>query len=406
MSDGRERPITRRTAVAAIALGVAGAPAFVRGRYRLFAQSSTDYSARCIQLMERSLVVDLLNQFRFEDFAEKPPRITTWLSRVGSVSREDMDIYRGSGITALGLGHGANDYEGALRWFAEWNGLIAAYPDWLARIDEAGDFAATKQARKLGVMLTFQNSQHFRTPKDVETFFSLGQRISQLTYNFNNRIGSGFLEQRDGGLSVFGLSIVEKMNEVGMAVDLSHCADVTTLDGIAASKQPVIFTHANCRALAPGLTRLKTDEAIRGMAKSGGVMGLSFLRILVRESEPVTVAHMLDHVDHVVKLVGVQHVAVGSDMDIVGNPNPIGGGMNPSAQPNFARYKFHTDSAGRITIPGLDHPKRMFDFTEGLIGRGYSDADIALILGGNAVRVLGGIWSRPVPAPAPAPAKK
>jgi hypothetical protein len=103
MSDGRERPVTRRTAVAAIALGVAGAPAFVRGRYRLFAQSSTDYSARCIQLMERSLVVDLLNQFRFEDFAEKPPRITSWLSRVGSVSREDMEIYRGSGITALGL---------------------------------------------------------------------------------------------------------------------------------------------------------------------------------------------------------------------------------------------------------------------------------------------------------------
>ena len=396
------RPISRRTALAAIGLGIAGAPAFVRGRHRLFAQSSTEYSARCIQLMEQSIVVDLLNQFRFEDFAEKPPRITRWLSRAGSVSAEDMEIYRGSGITALGLGHGASTYESALRWFAEWNGLIAAYPDWLARIDEAGDFAATKRARKLGVMLTFQNSQHFRTPADVETFFGLGQRISQLTYNFNNGIGSGFLEERDGGLSVFGRSIVEKMNQVGMAVDLSHCADVTTLDAIAASKQPVIFSHANCRALAPSLTRLKTDEAIRGMARTGGVIGLSLLRILVRESEPVTVDHVLDHVDHVVKLVGVQHVAVGSDMDIVGNPNPIGGGMQPSAQPNFARYRFHTDSAGKITIRGLDHPKRMYDLTEGLIRRRYGDADIALMLGGNAVRVLGEIWSKPIPAPAAA----
>jgi membrane dipeptidase len=250
-------------------------------------------------------------------------------------------------------------------------------------------------------MLTFQNSQHFRTPVDVTTFFGLGQRISQLTYNMNNGIGSGFLEQRDGGLSVFGLSIVERMNSVGMAVDVSHCADQTTLDAIGASKQPVIFTHANCRALSPSLMRNKTDEAIRGMAKSGGVMGIAYIRFLVREQGPVTIEHVLDHVDHVRKIAGVQHIAIGSDMDMVGNPNPIGGGRDPRNQPNFGRYKYHEDTDGSITVKGLDHPKRMFDLTEGLIRRGYSDTDIGLIIGGNAVRVLTGIWSKPVPAPGP-----
>ena len=72
--------------------------------------------------------------------------------------------------------------------------------------------------------------------------------------------------------------------------------------------------------------------------------------------------------------------------------NPIGGGMDPKKQPNFDRYHFHTDSAGKLTIAGLDHPKRMFDLTEGLIRRRYSDADISAILGGNAVRVLTQIW--------------
>jgi len=392
MASHPDRSISRRTALGRLGVTLVAAPAILRGRFRVFTGAATEYSARCIKLMEESIVVDLLNQFRFQDFAEKPPRIERWLKEPGALSAADADIYRGSRMTAVALGHSPADYDEGIRFFADWNGLLAGYSDWFTRIDDASDFARAKAAKKLGIMITFQNSQHFRRADDVNTFWGLGQRISQLTYNMNNGIGSGFLEQRDGGLSMFGLSIVERMNQVGMAVDLSHCADQTTMDGIAASKRPVVFTHANCRALAPSLTRLKTDEAIRGMAKTGGVMGVAFIRFMVREQEPVTIEHVLDHVDYAAKLVGVEHVAVGSDLDMVGNPNPIGGGMDPKKQPNFDRYHFHTDSAGKLTITGLDHPKRMFDLTEGLIRRRYSDADITGIIGGNAVRVLTRIW--------------
>jgi membrane dipeptidase len=392
MAPHPDRNISRRTALGRLGVTLVAAPAILRGRFRVFTGAATEYSARCIKLMDESIVVDLLNQFRFQDFAEKPPRIERWLKEPGALSAADADIYRGSRMTAVALGHSPADYDEGIRFFADWNGLLAGYSDWFTRIDDASDFARAKAAKKLGIMITFQNSQHFRRADDVNTFWGLGQRISQLTYNMNNGIGSGFLEQRDGGLSMFGLSIVERMNQVGMAVDLSHCADQTTMDGIAASKRPVVFTHANCRALAPSLTRLKTDEAIRGMAKTGGVMGVAFIRFMVREHEPVTIEHVLDHVDYAAKLVGVEHVAVGSDLDMVGNPNPIGGGMDPKKQPNFDRYHFHTDSAGKLTITGLDHPKRMFDLTEGLIRRRYSDADITGIIGGNAVRVLTRIW--------------
>jgi membrane dipeptidase len=382
--------ITRRCALRWAAL--AGAPAILRGRFPLFAQSRTEYSARAIRLISETPTVDLLNQFRFQDFAEKPPKIDRWLAQPDSFTASDAEVYQQSGINVFSLGHSASNYQDGLSFFAHWNGFLAAHPDLLLRIDTVQDIARAHAGRKVGVLLTMQDSLHFRTPADVDEFFGLGQRLSQLTYNFNNRIGSGFLEQRDGGLSVFGLSIMKRMEKVGMAVDVSHCADQTTLDALEAATRPVVFTHATCRSVIAGHMRAKTDEAIRKMAKTGGVMGIAFIRFMVRGDEPVGIANVLEHFDHVRKLVGVEYLAVGSDLDVVGNANPIGGGFRPEGQPNFDRYKYHVDKTEHVATNGLDHSKRMFDLTEGLISRGYSDSDIQSILGGNAVRVLGQIW--------------
>jgi membrane dipeptidase len=370
------------------------APALLRGRFPLFAQSKQEYSSRTIQILAESPVVDLLDQFRFPDFTQKPPDpLKLWLSTPNSFTPADAALYRSSGIHVFCLGRSADSYEDALRFYANWNGFLAAYPDLLLRIDSIAALARARVENRIGIMLTMQNSNHFRTPKDVDEFFALGQRVSQLTYNFNNGIGSGFLEQRDGGLSVFGLSIMQRMEKAGMAVDLSHCADQTTLDALEAAAKPVLFTHANCRALVNGHPRDKTDEAIRKLAKTGGLMGISFIRFMVRDQEPVTVSNVLDHFDYVRKLVGVEYLAVGSDMDVMGNGNPIGApGPGPEGQANFARYRYHVEKNERVAVTGLDHPKRMFDLTEGLISRGYSDADIQLILGGNAIRVLSKIW--------------
>jgi membrane dipeptidase len=342
--------------------------------------------------MAETTVVDLLNQFRFADYSEKPPRSQLWLDKPWSFTPADAAIYRDSGISVFALGHGAEDYSDGLRYFARWNGFLAAHSDLLLRIEDAGDFVRVRRDGKIGIMLTMQDSTHFRSPDDVDQFFGLGQRISQLTYNFNNRIGSGFLENRDGGLSVFGLSIMKRMEKVGMGVDLSHCGDQTTLDALGAAEKPALFTHATCRALIPGHMRAKSDEAIRKLAKTGGVMGIDFIRFMIRDREPVGTSNVLDHFDYVRRLVGAEHLAVGSDMDVLGHANPIGGGFRPDSQPNFERYRYHVDREGHLGADGLDHPKRMFNLTEGLIDRGYSDREIKMILGGNAVRVLSKIW--------------
>ena len=384
--------ISRRTVLRSGAL--LAAPAVLRRRFPLFAQSKTEYSARAMQLMSETTVVDLLNQFRFADYSEKPPKSEMWLNRPSSFTLADAAVYQGSGINVFALGHSAPDYMEGLRFFAKWNGFLSAHSDLLLRIENAGDFARVRNDRKIGIMLTMQDSTHFRGPDDVDELFALGQRISQLTYNFNNRIGSGFLEQRDGGLSVFGLSIMKRMEKIGMGVDLSHCGDQTTLDALNAAERPALFTHATCRALIPGHLRAKSDEAIQKLAKTGGIMGIDFIRFLVRDREPVSTANVLDHFDYVRKLVGVEHLAVGSDLDVMGYGNPMGGGARPDSQPNFDRYRYHVEKAEHVATNGLDHPKRMFDLTEGLIGRGYNDDHIKMILGGNAVRVLGKIWEQ------------
>jgi membrane dipeptidase len=384
-------PFTRRT------LLTGTSAAILQNRYRLFAQSPATYSARAIALLQETPTVDLLNQFLFADYAQKPPKSDLWLDHPETFRPADAAPYLASGIDAFALGHSAPDYESGLRFYARWNGFLAAHPDLLVRIGSTADIELAHKTRRVGILLTMQDSTHFRTPRDVDEFFALGQRLSQLTYNFNNRIGSGFLERRDGGLSVFGSSIMKRMEEVGMAVDVSHCADRTTLDALDAATKPVLFSHATCRTLIPTLTRAKTDEAIKRMAKTGGVIGIDFIRFMVRNVEPVTLENALDHFDYARKLVGPEYLAVGSDLDLVGNGNPVGGGgMNPASQPNFERYGYHVDAPDHVAIKGLDHPKRMFDLTDGLIRRGYSDADIKGILGGNAIRALNKIWPNAV----------
>jgi membrane dipeptidase len=365
-----------------------GAPMINRGRFRLFAQSRTEYSARAIALVQRSTVVDMLSPLTLNF-----PLQGKWATDPETFTEADFKRYRDSEIDvfhiAVGNG-GPNAYESSLRFFGGWNGLIAGADQYMMRIDSAADLKRVKGSGKVGVLLGLQNSEHFRRPDDVNLFHGLGQRVSQLTYNSRNLIGNGSTERRDEGISDFGVSIIERMNEVGMAVDVSHCGDRTTLDAFEISKKPVLITHSNCRALAPGLPRCKTDDAIRAVGKAGSVMGITAVRMFVKNEEPTTIEDALNHYDHVRKLIGSEHLGVGSDIDLDGYDD-----MPPELNKQLrAGYKGSYGFREKIDIEGLDHPKRMFDLTEGLIRRKYSDQEIEGVLGGNFVRVLGEIWGK------------
>jgi len=382
--------VSRRTMLkqaAAAGLASVAAPMINLGRFQLFGQGTPEYSARAIGLVQRSLVIDMLSPFTL-DFNKQ----AKWEVNAETFTDATFQEFLDSGINvfhpAIGLG-GITPFETALRWFASWNSFIAGNDTRLMRVDSAGDFARIKSAKKIAVILGLQNSEHFRTPNDVNLFHALGQRVSQLTYNSRNLIGNGSTERRDEGISDFGAAIIARMNTVGMAVDVSHCGDRTTLDAFELSKKPVLITHSNVRALANGHPRDKADEAILAVKKSGSVMGITGVRMFVSDKEPTTIETALDHFDYVAKRIGPEHLGVGSDIDLHGYDD-----MPPELNKQLrAGYKGSYGFREKIDIEGIDHPKRMFDLTEGLIRRKYSDANIEGILGGNFKRVLTDIWT-------------
>lgn len=374
----RKPTVNRRHVLkAAIAL-----PMVNFGAYQVFAATAKKYSAKAVSLIERSLVIDMLAVLKL-DF--KPE------AYAGPLSDADAEMFRTCGITgfhnSVGTG-GPGAVERTLTFLAAWQGYAGRNSHVFTLAGTAADLDRAKAQRKCAVIMGVQNSEHFGSPKDVKAFYQLGQRCSQLTYNTQNRLGSGSTERVDGGVSDFGAEIIKAMNEVGMLVDVSHCGDRTTLDAIEISPKPIAITHSNCRALN-NHPRLKTDEAIRKLAAKGGVMGITGVRNFVRGEEPTTLEHVLDHIDHVVQLVGVEHVGIGSDADLNGYDDM------PADQLKELRDSYKSSYAFRdkLDTDGYDHPRKIFDLTEALLRRGYSDANITAILGGNFRRLLGATWA-------------
>lgn len=373
--------ISRRTVMAGMAATVTGAPFVNANAYSLHPGSSRSYSKRAIDLVRSSLVIDMLGPIKLD---------TSPAFYAAPLSEKDAAEFRSSGITgfhhAIGLG-GPDAREQALAFFAVWGNFVARNSHVFTAVGRAADLVRAKRDGKCAIIMGLQNAEHFERVSDVKFFYDMGQRCSLLTYNSQNRIGSGSTERVDGGVTDFGVSIIEAMSAVGMLVDISHSGDRTTLDAIEISKKPIAITHSNCRALI-NHPRVKTDEAIKAMAAKGGVMGITGIRSFVSATEPTSVATIVNHIDHVAKLVGIEHVGIGSDADLNGYddiPPELNKRMRAAFKDSYAlRDKIDTD--------GFDHPMKMYDLTEELIRRNYSDANIAAILGGNFQRLLTSTW--------------
>lgn len=351
------------------------------GEYQVHADVPKKYSARAVKLVRESLVIDMLAPLSL-DFTPK--------AYSGRLTDKQVADFKASGITgfhnSVGIG-GPQAYEEVLGFFAAWSGFVGRNAELFSQAGTAADLDRCKAEGRVCVIMGIQDADHFRTPDDVKTFYEIGQRCSQLTYNSQNMLGSGSTERIDGGVSDFGVSIMEAMNKVGMLIDVSHSGDRTTLDAIELSKKPIAITHSNCRALNEH-PRLKTDEAIIALGKKGGVMGISGVRMFVTHQEPTTVENIVDHIDHVVKLTSIDHVGIGSDYDLYGYDD-----MEP-AQNKMLRSSYKASYAFRdkLDTDGYDTPTKIYDLTEALIRRGYSDPNIEAILGGNFRRLLGATW--------------
>lgn len=347
------------------------------------------YSEKAKRLVKEATSIDMLGTYGNWTQQRKGMSLEEYWSKIpNSFSQEDYDFVKSCGINVFGWGSMLPSYESMLQFIATQNGIIASNPNYFERIDTKEKLKNIDQQEKIGMLITNQNSNHFRTLDDVNLFYDLGQRVSQLTYNGKNKLGCGAFEDIDSGITKYGKEVVQQMNKVGMAVDVSHCGDNTTLGGIEASIKPVLITHGACRGLAKGVARAKTDEAIKFMAKSGGVIGIPILRFMIREKEPVNINHFINHIDYVAQLVGIEHVGIGSDQGLYTEDYGSRDWRKNRLENAPKKYQTHTNKDYLLTIEGLNHPYRTYDIAEQLIKKGYKDEHVKMVLGNNFKRVL------------------
>lgn len=237
---------------------------------------------------------------------------------------------------------------------------IEAASETVLLVKRAGDIRRAKAEGKLGVLLNLEGGAPLHGELSVlRTLHRLGLRMMQPVWNFRTELASGADDEASGGgLTKLGREWVREMNRLGMVIDLSHITAPGFYHVLEESKHPILFTHGCCRSLHDHPRNL-TDDQIKALAQNGGVIGITFVDSFLgpkpAESDYKSVA---DHIDHAVNLVGPRHVAVGSDFD----------GCSPAR--------------------GLTNVDELPNLTAELLHRGYKEEDLALILGGNFLRVF------------------
>jgi len=286
------------------------------------------------------------------------------------------------------------DLRDAMQW------MLDAHPDQMELATTAADIRRIVKQRKIAVFLTVEGGHTIDDDLRVlRMYYQLGIRSMTLTHSRNNNWADSATDKpAHNGLTDFGKEVVREMNRLGMLVDVSHVADKTFYDTLAVTTKPVIVSHSSMRALSD-VPRNISDEMLWALAKNGGVVGISFgegfvnpadaeaLRAAIetettaplmagralddyaaedvrklfgtRVKVAATVEDVANHVDHAVKIAGIDHVGIGSDYDGVSGP------------PN-----------------GLDDVSRMPALIDVLLARGYAERDVKKILGENYLRVI------------------
>ena len=243
-------------------------------------------------------------------------------------------------------------------------------------VTNAEEILRAKEAGKVGILPTVEHLAIGDVLHRVDVLYSMGVRMGGLTYNLQNAIGSGLTERHDAGLSDFGIAVVHRMNELGMAVDVSHAGWQTAIDAIEHSKTPIIYSHNASHSLRP-TWRTRKDDELAACAKKGGLIAITAVPNSLSDDPNQDINCVLDHYDYMVKLVGVDHVAIGTDT-LIGD-----------------HVAFHKKMLGKLMtnvpapyLDGLESPADGKNLVRGFISRGYSDKDVRKLAGGNALNFI------------------
>jgi membrane dipeptidase len=307
-----------------------------------------------------------------------------------------MDLMRQAGLTAVNLCLASEpnytpDLRTALYRINDNLAMLDSYADRTIHVLKAEDIRRAKAEGKLGIIFYFESASMLEGDIAlVPIFHRLGLRILQLTYSERNQLGDGCFEKHEHGLTQFGVQVVRECNRTGIVVDLSHGGRITALEAIAESEKPCIFSHANVRALSNNPRNLD-DEQIKAVAERGGVVGCTPYAPLcaLEQGVPPTVERdLMAHIDYVVKLVGIDHVGIGTDINN-GRTKIIWESQSERKYSKTAHRKFAFEQKRLLDFQ--DHSAFPY-LTESLLRHGYKEDEVCKIMGGNFLRVFEANW--------------
>ncbi|MFP6745518.1 MAG: membrane dipeptidase [Alphaproteobacteria bacterium] len=266
----------------------------------------------------------------------------------------------------------------ALSQFRLW---IREHPEDFVQVEVVADIHRAKAQGKLAVTFDVEGMNALNGDTGmVDMFYRLGVRHMLFAYNRNNEAGGGCHDD-DIPLTDFGREVIREMNRVGMVVDCSHTGYRTTMDALETSDSPVIFSHSNARALRDHERNI-WDDQIKACAATGGVVGVTGVGIFMGPDGP-TIDHLVEHIDHMVELIGADHVGVGMD-SVLHSKEPAG--------PFTRNRDYWPESQYPENGTGYVPPEAMPSLTEALLARGYSADDVRAIMGGNFLRIAATVW--------------
>jgi membrane dipeptidase len=242
------------------------------------------------------------------------------------------------------------------------------------KVNRAQDILDAQQCGRVGFLPTVEHLSIGHELHRLDVLYGIGVRLAGLTYMRKSYIGDGQYERTDCGLSDFGVEVVRRMNDIGMAIDLSHAGSRTALETIELSAAPVVFSHNAAAAIRP-TRRARSDQELQACAARGGLCCVTAVPNSLSDDPRQDIECVLDHYDYFVKLVGIDHVGIGTDTQVgdhVGFHRVLLGRNAPDTLP--APY-----------LDGLESPADGFNIIRGLIARGYDDASIRKIAGQNAL---------------------
>lgn len=286
--------------------------------------------------------------------------------------------------------------------------MIDALDDEIRLVLTSKDIEKIYADSKRGVIFDFQNTTPFGSDlSKIELFHNLGLRVVQLTYNLRNLVGDGCTERYKTGLTYFGLEVVQRLNELNMIVDVSHCSEQVGWDAIEISNSPVIITHSTSNTICYH-DRGKGDELAKAVADQGGYFGVAAIGGFLSETTEITLDHFVDHVEHLVNVMGIDHVGIGCDKCGPGPgtesnilfPDDLGpydmtymfkDNPDPRSVPqgfNWSGFRPEHRLSDDHRIDGFDQFTDWPNITLKLAERGFNEEELRKLLGLNYLRVF------------------